>query len=1689
MATIPEAPSTPTRAGKRKSLMVAVSQSAQSSTTDHGGSRPFSGSGAGLWLSSGAEGGSGSMGRAASKKKSSRTEQMVDHVANADAKDAAAVEAALLGVLDKENQARTPRTYHISPRLQGNEQAAIIRSSGSDGSVDDWEWKLRSETINASASGDVDLDLSFDFASQLETERRRRGQEPKLVFDEKPASPLSIKSINASPAGMASAKWTSRHRKEPPAPLPLFSKLSNQKASAKDQNVKSAFSPIDDAPLATTPLSATRRGVDSGLNALANSITTQSDPPAASHLPLQPSASQSSSIVDLTSAKDADEVSSIVRQQRQDAIERQQHQRNKNTKAKSNSVSPKKLKTKRSVPFGFGYNGDVGGDGVGQQESSTVSPRKVKKKGSVTALGENNNRHNVQMGMKGANEEEEDGYDFRKHLKKQPSVASSIGGGVGTGTGTAASFVTADGSMTAGHKKNRSMGRTRGNSIASTDTWKTAETKASNGQEEGGPLPPLPSFAGQGGLALGLFDGSESATMPTDPRLSSSTRVLLEPMSAKGHTMQENSSSPAMHGSDLSSPMTPFSALFSEPGTGRAPGSDFTHATAPPSEAAGTPASLGFTRLWNDDAKQRRASLEHTSTAMARAATTTSATKQSSSLQNNIISEEESVDRMTASAPAKAFLVDLPKVDTETWIRQQNVRTNTEDSNSNTNGSATSSSESDSARGAGPMILDTKSSPTEGERFFATATNAESQQPRSPLLLSPSLAATVAIATDAKDSTRKRLPSQLGPIKDMRAFTSPEPSVSPTAIGLGLDFGGNDENDKGVRRSKSFQFIQDDNVIVERAQVDVPASVSVLLDGTSPAPRLSTSSKGPGSVKLNVMSNVDKNTTSAVLSSPSFSSSLDAFSFNATPLSHTIRLPSAEELPQQTNPRSQPAEAQTVTEDLLSPDPADEGGASRSRWSSRLWSAAKGFATGGDYAGVLDKTERGNSPSPPMRPLTLLNTRPLSDGKRSHQRSRSHDGSREQTQQQTQSRKKKQSTLGPHNVVDLGSVSAPTSAILPPSPLFQSFGISHDDEPESTPRSPAPAALANDDKVDSRSKASRNVKRHSRIRYLPSGLEVRLEPTAQSDPTSPRSPSAAFTPKLADLMREEEQSFASPSSRRSSWRGPGGQPRGGSRLPYVPSPTPGDEDAGLLDSPSVDYAARRQSSPVIGSPWLGFEDEEEQDRAAQDEDEETRRRRVEEELKTARERLLAGQASPFPNPHLDTAAHRQKLLRNRSIMSTSTVRHRRAATETLSPPTATVAPLSWTSSRQGGEASTPSARVWLHKPSSPESPSQFDVYGRSRGHQKKNAIDIGHQNGHGGLKNKVGNPMVVFVPTSAIENHLLRMTGSHAQADERKRKRMVRRKVLTHHWWSSVLPSNTLMNTSAAKKRQSTWSEYGEGLLKSSKAVFHDGRPSRSMFLLGFMGMPWLWLIGGWYLDQWGEWPQPMEPLLLPEDYMIVKGLPPAPSKELPLVQWQAKARPEEEDEQSLMPRTPQNPRQPDQSESTLSPPSPVSKQPVSRFDDDEDEQGDAIVSRGPMRNDQPFSPKFLLRNRFSNVFRSGDASHGRFQSGGRLDVQRDKIPSTRQRKINQQNQIKPEQRPITVQLNYYLANPAKLYDAFEDSVYQSTCQIVAGCQQTVSNCQKLDPFVLANRILGLGSMVIAFALMAWAIYEVVQRY
>ncbi|CCF51399.1 hypothetical protein NDA10_005344 [Ustilago hordei] len=64
-----------------------------------------------------------------------------------------------------------------------------------------------------------------------------------------------------------------------------------------------------------------------------------------------------------------------------------------------------------------------------------------------------------------------------------------------------------------------------------------------------------------------------------------------------------------------------------------------------------------------------------------------------------------------------------------------------------------------------------------------------------------------------------------------------------------------------------------------------------------------------------------------------------------------------------------------------------------------------------------------------------------------------------------------------------------------------------------------------------------------------------------------------------------------------------------------------------------------------------------------------------------------------------------------------------------------------------------------------------------------------------------------------------------------------------------------ISNRSRSKRRASTHhaAAANHGLFTSPGALLDSNTPSKNMFWAGFLGMPWLWMIGGWYLTPDGQ--------------------------------------------------------------------------------------------------------------------------------------------------------------------------------------------------------------------------------------------
>ncbi|PWN24055.1 hypothetical protein BCV69DRAFT_275405 [Microstroma glucosiphilum] len=90
-------------------------------------------------------------------------------------------------------------------------------------------------------------------------------------------------------------------------------------------------------------------------------------------------------------------------------------------------------------------------------------------------------------------------------------------------------------------------------------------------------------------------------------------------------------------------------------------------------------------------------------------------------------------------------------------------------------------------------------------------------------------------------------------------------------------------------------------------------------------------------------------------------------------------------------------------------------------------------------------------------------------------------------------------------------------------------------------------------------------------------------------------------------------------------------------------------------------------------------------------------------------------------------------------------------------------------------------------------------------------------------------PMSVFVPVPTLQAHL------RAKALQEQQERVQLRTRAAMH---EPLPRSPL--------------SFGHDLLSSSGRMLDSELPSRTLFFLGFLGMPWLWLLGGWALNSDG---------------------------------------------------------------------------------------------------------------------------------------------------------------------------------------------------------------------------------------------
>jgi hypothetical protein len=1336
-----------------------------------------SGSGAGLWLNGSAE--------------ATDDEHMVDQQ---------------LGLQE--------HTYHIPAELAGRGGKGMPTGLGLslDGEA------IASEMRAAVSSDEVDLDLSFDFVSSLEGHRRyvsHDGEAPRAVSaasslaptPQRPSNPtpsragaptsslagtpthmpgsgmheLGVPNVPslvatsaspslspASPRGMATAaSWTTRQRKRPPAPLNFLrpgavpDAKKKQRAQLDELNTRSYFSPVtpqhggnmtddgdidsDDSPLPRTPLSATRRGVDAGLSrpplvrasSSKSSLSLASGPsphlPPTEPLPALPS--------------NAD-VAQLVRQQRMKAQAKQL--RGEGSSAHSHSTS---------ASSGSHY-------ALGVEVLDAPGPSQSRASSFDAARSSSEAMEEVAA-------DEDDEYDYRRHLRHQPHPRSAPLRPPTASSAGAASFATAQAPARAAKREGD---RDSSGSMESFMTAITAATGEAHDSALAEVPPPLPSSNALG-LSLGASDRSLPQPQPhrrEDLRASrASSGILLADDFAAYAALQRTeraksaSASPLLSdsGDTSATPSTLFSPLFSEPGTARtgAAGSEYTHTTA---SSVGSPVG-NFSKLFSVATKGRRASAADALLAAPNSASMGRLMSAPGEGQAGV--SQQTIREEATGSPSEEGVHErrrertvsgMPRSETAQWIRSQG-------------GVAADDADSDEPVHE-PMVISSDSTDAADELFrprtsFAASEGAGSMLhyngarrmsdvkgpwPQSPLLLdvakaSSSPAAPISAADAYARAIEGGMHAQASGLNLHEALVDPivresEPSfASNLGIGLGLDLGAPAvvEKEDSSLPTMGLNARHETDVTVARVHLtDARQALADTAAGMSkPLASAAVSDRLP------------------LKPSASFSSSIEGFACNVTPPIASMPLPGMVEdvsIELQAPVRAKVAIAAgetqrnstlsvldpAATSDLSRPSSKAHnstttgwGALSNLRWGNRFFSVASSSAVSGSDA-------LADSRPTPMRSLTLVDKRDVQSRRaaaiaerrtsQGHRRSRSREDLASIVQQLKKS--------------DRGVASAPASAVLPDAATFQAA-----DEPTTT----MPEA------AHTEGRSSKRVKRRSRIRYLSNGNEIHLNIGEDAEPNAQPAPLDELkSPRVA----------ASPTG----WT---------PRLHFGPFwAAGGSQQTTEGEMPAQDQGMQQAGSPATpGSPWLDFEDGDGGMQASRD-----------------RLRLLASQAMPgatLPHQYLTGEAEG---LRHRSILSRPA--HRPCASV---PPTATIVPYGWASG--ANKRASGSARVLLHDAETWE----------------EGVIDVEERRARGVAQEQAqGRPMSIFVPTSAIEAHLLRAAGVSTNLDARREQRRSR----------MLAP------------------------LRHPAAVFGETLPSRSLFFAGFLGMPWLWLIGGWYVGSDG---------------------------------------------------------------------------------------------------------------------------------------------------------------------------------------------------------------------------------------------
>lgn len=386
------------------------------------------------------------------------------------------------------------------------------------------------------------------------------------------------------------------------------------------------------------------------------------------------------------------------------------------------------------------------------------------------------------------------------------------------------------------------------------------------------------------------------------------------------------------------------------------------------------------------------------------------------------------------------------------------------------------------------------------------------------------------------------------------------------------------------------------------------------------------------------------------------------------------------------------------------------------------------------------------------------------------------------------------------------SMVAPNTAPLPQEPAF-------------------PATTAIPTSFERSKRSSKHVRRVSRLQYIPTRGAGEVHVTISDEGgLEPRQPSKRFSIIGSGAAAESDRlaalaSFKSPRPAPSpSGETPDmlyGHPRARFSWGYAPR-TASTGTVKHLDTPQVVHQEQQEpGTPMTPhSPWQDFEPDGRGLRL-------TRERF--ESLTQPQSSAGAGEGAALPSsPAVDAMVEGEPDggLRRRSTLD------RRGHQSTASvPPTATIQPFTW-KNRFGGNTKRSSVHLDIVAGES----------GAKIGEVKEEKPALRRLRLQGDLpaaeEAAETRPMSIFVPLAALQSHL-----RQRNIEERQKRIM-----------AAGGPVAVNVHAQGTEQQPKSMLAAGSHLLYSSGRLLDTELTSKTLFFAGFLGMPWLWLIGGWWL-------------------------------------------------------------------------------------------------------------------------------------------------------------------------------------------------------------------------------------------------